>query len=149
MSGHKLSSFQGTVACMVFIVIGVLILLALGRLYYYGENSKSSLQNINQQIVEYETRIKEQTRINNRLRAEVSDLKTETFAIEEHARMDLGLIKSGETFIQLSNAPVAYSRYVLHDEQVAAEQAIEPIDEIQEIDATNNQKPQNPDIKSE
>lgn len=36
---------------------------------------------------------------------EVKDLKHGTAAIEEHARMDLGLVKKGETFYQIVTAP--------------------------------------------
>lgn len=36
---------------------------------------------------------------------EVKDLKHGTAAIEAHARMDLGLVKKGETFYQIVTAP--------------------------------------------
>jgi cell division protein FtsB len=37
---------------------------------------------------------------NARLDAEVSDLQSGSDAIEEHARFDLGLVRSGEIFVQ-------------------------------------------------
>lgn len=42
---------------------------------------------------------------NAALEAEVSDLKQGTAAIEERARTDLGMIKKGETFYQIVQAP--------------------------------------------
>jgi cell division protein FtsB len=47
------------------------------------------------------------TERNRVLRAEVNDLKQGLEAVEEHARLDLGLIKSNETFVQMSTLPVA------------------------------------------
>lgn len=41
---------------------------------------------------------------NDVLAAEVDDLKNGNMAVEEHARLDLGLIKAGETFIQINTA---------------------------------------------
>ncbi len=38
---------------------------------------------------------------NRVLRAEVQDLKTGTAALEEHARLDLGMIRSNETFYMI------------------------------------------------
>lgn len=54
----------------------------------------------------------EKRRIRNAaLAADVKDLKEGTDAIEERARHDLGMIKTGETFIQIydSNLPAAGS----------------------------------------
>lgn len=42
---------------------------------------------------------------NARRWAEVKDLKKGGGAIEEHARMDLGFVKQGETFYQIVRAP--------------------------------------------
>ncbi len=42
---------------------------------------------------------------NRVLRAEVQDLKTGTGALEEHARLDLGMIRSNETFYMIPDTP--------------------------------------------
>lgn len=42
------------------------------------------------------------------LAAEVYDLKNGDQAIEEHARLDLGLIKPHETFVQMSTISTQY-----------------------------------------
>ena len=41
------------------------------------------------------------------------DLKNGLEAVEEHARSDLGLIKQGETFVQMSTASSVYSTDVV------------------------------------
>lgn len=51
----------------------------------------------------------EQQKANQVLLADVDDLKNGLEAVEEHARSDLGLIKSGETFVQMSTASSVYS----------------------------------------
>ena len=51
-----------------------------------------------------------QRAVNELLRTDVHDLKTGLEAVEEHARLDLGLIKPNETFVQVSTAPTTYSR---------------------------------------
>lgn len=55
---------------------------------------KSNIAQINQENSVLQAR-------NDRVRAEVEDLKHGDEAIEEHARNDLGLVKSGETFYQI------------------------------------------------
>jgi cell division protein FtsB len=52
-----------------------------------------------------------QVAANNLLRTDVQDLKTGLEAVEEHARLDLGLIKPNETFVQVSTAPTTHSNY--------------------------------------
>lgn len=60
---------------------------------------------------EENARLAERNRV---LAAEVKDLKSGTDAVEEHARMDLGMIKSNETFYLVpgsgKNAPAASGR---------------------------------------
>ncbi|MDQ2694758.1 MAG: septum formation initiator family protein [Pseudomonadota bacterium] len=44
---------------------------------------------------------------NNALAAEVRDLKEGLEAIEERARVELGMIRNGETFFRVLNAPAS------------------------------------------
>ena len=63
-------------------------------------------------VVELEQQVKAQRETNGRLKvrndamsAEVKDLKTGTEAIEEHARAELGMVKSDEIFVQVIEVP--------------------------------------------
>ncbi|OOR93075.1 cell division protein FtsB [Moraxella caviae] len=114
------------VSYLCLIAFGVVVLLLLQNQYWRGENGHASLQTLSQAIKEQERINAEQIYTNNLLRADVQDLKSGLSAIEEHARLDLGLIKSGETFVQLSNAPVTYSRTPVATD---AEETVEVIDE--------------------
>jgi cell division protein FtsB len=63
-------------------------------------------------VVELEEHVKLQKDTNAKLKirndtlsAEVKDLKTGTEAIEERARVELGMVKPDEIFVQLVNVP--------------------------------------------
>ncbi len=71
--------------------------------------------------------------IQNRiLAAEVFDLKNGTEAIEEHARLDLGLVKPHETFVQMSTISTNYKPIY--------------IDPNAKVDLETNETPPSPDI---
>lgn len=55
--------------------------------------------------IELNEELKERNRV---LAAEVYDLKNGVEAIEEHARLDLGLVKPHETFVQMSTVNTQY-----------------------------------------
>lgn len=54
---------------------------------------------------------------NDALEAEVADLRAGQQALEERARYDLGMVKPGEIFVQINQAPASRSMPV-HDERV-------------------------------
>lgn len=89
---------------LLMIVFAIAVLLALQWQYWFGVNGHDDVVNISKQINEQRYINTEQQKANAVLAADVIDLKNGLEAIEEHARVDLGLIKSGETFIQLSTA---------------------------------------------
>ena len=74
--------------------------------------------------VEINTELKERNRV---LAAEVYDLKNGIEAIEEHARLDLGLVKPHETFVQMSTISTHYKPIY--------------IDPNAKIDASTNENP--------
>ncbi len=89
----------------VFLAILAMVILALLQYqYWFGENGHQDIVKLQQKIEEQQHYIDNQQEINRVLRADVHDLKTGLEAVEEHARLDLGLIKSGETFVQISTA---------------------------------------------
>lgn len=110
---------------LCLVVFAAVVLALLQYQYWYGENGRISLNVLTEQLDKQATINSEQAHANNLLRADVRDLKTQASAIEEHARLDLGLIKSGETFFQLSNAPVTYSRQMSANQEA---DAVEPVE---------------------
>ncbi|ALH96182.1 septum formation initiator family protein [Acinetobacter equi] len=91
-------------------LLGLAIILIAGfqYLYWFGEGGYFDHQQLNQKIqqqAELNDELKERNRI---LAAEVYDLKNGVEAMEEHARLDLGLIKPHETFVQMSTISTQY-----------------------------------------
>ena len=97
-----------TTSSKVILVAAILIIAVFQYRYWFGEGGyfphQALVQNIQQQI-ETNEELKERNRI---LAAEVYDLKNGVEAIEEHARLDLGLIKPHETFVQMSTVSTNY-----------------------------------------
>lgn len=92
------------------VLLGLAILMNAGfqYLYWLGEGGYQDHQALTQKIqqqVELNEELKERNRV---LAAEVYDLKNGDQAIEEHARLDLGLIKPHETFVQMSTISTQY-----------------------------------------
>lgn len=71
--------------------------------YFYGEYGRHSLVLLQEKLSKQQYVNQMQAQKLERLRADVRDLKSGLVAIEEHARTDLGLIKEGEVFVQLSS----------------------------------------------
>jgi len=86
---------------------GVLILLLILALWQwqFGDGGRQDLKQKQQQMDAQQAQIDELERRNDRLAAEVASLKTGLEAIEERARSELGMVKDGETFIQVVNPP--------------------------------------------
>lgn len=120
----------------LLIACAILAVVLLQYQYWRGEFGYFQLEELKSQVRKQEAANKRQEYINNVLLADIADLKSGTSAIEEHARMDLGFIKSGETFVQISNASFAYGDdEPVHDTSIANE----PIDE----DVLTDDKPSN------
>lgn len=113
---------------IIAIVIATVVLVLMQIKYWYGDYGHANLIAVKNQLHEQNRLNQEQINKNNILLADVKDLKSGLSAIEEHARLDLGLIKPGETFIQLSNAPITYSRQPL----LEIDESIEAVDSVPE-----------------
>ena len=107
-------------------IIGLAILLIAGLQYAYwiGENSYQAHHALLQDIENQKQHNQELRERNRVLAAEVYDLKNGAEAIEEHARLDLGLIKPHETFIQMSMISGKYEPIYLNNIQISAEEEI-------------------------
>lgn len=92
----------------LLLLFAVLVLAGLVHSYWYGENGQYAIRSIQDELAYQQQINAAQLQKNNRLKADIADLKSGVIAIEEHARVDLGLIKPQEIFVQLSTAPVAH-----------------------------------------
>ena len=89
----------------LLIIVAIAVLLGLQYQYWLGENGHFQYTELLADIQKQQQINDNQVAQNNVLRADVEDLKTGLEAVEEHARLDLGLIKPNETFVQISTAP--------------------------------------------
>lgn len=85
------------------ILISVLILLLIGLQYrlWLGDGSLSEVVQLSQALAIQKQKLHQIEHKNRILEAQVLDLQNGSEAFEEKARHDLGMIKPGETFIQL------------------------------------------------
>lgn len=82
---------------LLWSIMAVLILLLQVRLWI-GEGSFAQVWALEQSIAEQREENDELSVRNERLYAEVRNLRSEQGAVEERARMNLGLIRDDETF---------------------------------------------------
>jgi len=85
------------------ILIAVLVLILIGLQYklWFGDGSLSEVVQLTQELEIQKQKLSELEERNRILEAQVLDLQNGLDAFEEKARNDLGMIKQGETFIQL------------------------------------------------
>ncbi len=86
------------------ILLASLIIWALFQ-QQFGDGGRKELQEKQLLLASQQAEIEVLKQRNEKLSAEVSSLKTGLDAIEERARAELGMIKEGETFIQVINQP--------------------------------------------
>ncbi len=85
----------------ILAVILVLLFLVLQYDLWIGEGSYATVWQLQKKIERQKAENKKLQQRNDSLFAEVKDLKKGDAAIEERARNELGMIKKGETYIQV------------------------------------------------
>lgn len=85
----------------IIAVILSLLFLILQYDLWIGEGSLRTVWRLQEDITEQKKENKKISARNESLFAEVKDLKKGDAAIEERARNELGMIKKGETYIQV------------------------------------------------
>ena len=98
----------------------VLILLMLQYKLWLGESGYYDRQAMRERIEEQRSENDKLIERNRILSAEVYDLKSGMEAVEEHARLDLGLIKPNETFVQMSTLAAEKYREEYREQQADA-----------------------------
>lgn len=79
----------------------VLLTVLLQSQLWRGDGGLLELQRLRVQVASMREEIAALQTRNNALAAEVADLKTGDQAVEERARVELGMIRRGEIFLQL------------------------------------------------
>ncbi len=85
------------------ILISVLIAMLIGLQYklWLGDGSLSEVVQLSRELEAQKQKLNQLAERNRKLEAQVLDLQNGLDAFEEKARNDLGMIKQGESFIQL------------------------------------------------
>ncbi len=83
----------------------LIALIALQYRLWVGEGSLARVAALKQRIALQQEELQRQRARNAALRADVADLREGREAIEERARSELGMIREGETFIQVIDNP--------------------------------------------
>ncbi|MFT5226126.1 MAG: cell division protein FtsB [Polaribacter sp.] len=99
------------------ILISVLIAVLIGLQYklWVGDGSLSEVVQLSKELKRQEDKLHLLEQRNSVLEAQVLDLQNGLDAFEEKARNDLGMIKQGETFIQLIPGPGTLSNEQLSE----------------------------------
>lgn len=84
-------------------LILILLVMILGLQYrlWFGEANLRQVWSLQQQIEQQQIENESLTERNQRLEAEVRNLKQGMAALEERARSEMGMVQEGETFYQL------------------------------------------------
>ncbi|MFT5220024.1 MAG: cell division protein FtsB [Planctomycetota bacterium] len=85
------------------LLVAVLLVLLISLQYriWFGDGSLSEVVQLSNELDIQKQKLRELESRNKILEAQVLDLQNGLDAFEEKARNDLGMIKQGETFIQL------------------------------------------------
>ena len=83
-------------------VILVLLLLVLQGQLWLGRGSVPNVTQLQQKLDAQKARNTQSRVANERLGSEVRDLKEGLQTVEEKARMDLGMVKQGEIYVQIA-----------------------------------------------
>ncbi|MDQ5939488.1 MAG: cell division protein FtsB [Pseudomonadota bacterium] len=87
---------------MKIIVIVLLVIIAqLQYRLWFGDGSVNEINAYQKRLNEVKLQVDEKKHRNEMLYAEVLDLRKGQESIEERARDELGMIKNGETFIEV------------------------------------------------
>jgi len=90
----------------ILVAILLILLLVLQYDLWVGDGSLATVWHLQKEVDSQQLENTYLQERNETLAAEVKDLKTGLDAIEERSRNDLGMVKEGETYIQVVEEPV-------------------------------------------
>lgn len=91
---------------IIFCIVAILITLILQYQLWFGEAGRIALQQLKEDIIKTSEANQALKDRNKQLYAEMQDLREGLDVVEEYARLDLGLVKKNETFVQINSAKV-------------------------------------------
>jgi len=94
----------------ILVAILLILLLVLQYDLWVGDGSLATVWRLQKEVDEQQLENTHLDERNETLAAEVKDLKTGLDAIEERSRNDLGMLKEGETYIQVVEEPLDDSK---------------------------------------
>jgi cell division protein FtsB len=80
----------------------LVLLLALQAQLWFGRGSIPNVAQLTQELAQQKQSNTQAVLANERLDAEIRDLREGLETVEEKARMELGMVKPNEIFVQLS-----------------------------------------------
>ena len=80
----------------------ITLLVVLHAQLWLGRGSLPSVAQLRSDLTDQKQRNDQAVRANSQLEAEVRDLKEGLEMVEEHARMELGMVKTNEIYVQIS-----------------------------------------------
>jgi cell division protein FtsB len=83
------------------IALLTLLVILHGQLWY-GRGSVPNVVELRDQLASQVQRNRSAQEVNNQLAAEIHDLREGLEMVEEKARMELGMVKSNEIYIQMA-----------------------------------------------
>jgi len=89
------------------IALLALLLIAVQYRLWVGEGSFAEVVTLQRQVADQQAELEAIKARNEALQAEVDSLKQDLEAVEERARSELGMIRDGEVFFQVIEAPNA------------------------------------------
>lgn len=91
----------------LLLVLALGIFLALQYSLWVGEGGVRDVQALKRSVADLRAENEQLAERNRVLEAEVRDLKSGLEAVEEHGRLDLGMIRDNETFFLVTGNPDA------------------------------------------
>lgn len=96
---------EKTIFGKMLIAVALVAFVALQFSLWFGEGGVRDVRALKQAVAAQQLENEKLAERNRVLEAEVRDLKTGLEAVEEHGRLDLGMIKQGETFYLVTGNP--------------------------------------------